>query len=337
MNGTDADPCPTDYALTQLSDGRGVILNLRSGSYFKVNSAGCVIFNEWSKQTNLGLRARRIAAKLGVSEERATELFNSVLTALTHEAPRHPPSDAFVYGQVSDGVYALIEDGRTIFSVHETDRIFRFHVGIGELRGPLEGYVRALLPKLLSILGLRVIHAACCKTAKGTLAFTGKSGAGKTTTARAFERVGANLISEDLIVLRMLETAVDILPHGEPFARGWSSQWATTLKTRCNDPIDFTPLYEVQDLPGIRLDQLWFIGADQRRGQDFELTPLPPMDGLLELLSNGFLGSDHPRLWQTFLETSRAIAETATLFAAIMPEGLPQLQRAAERYMVNSA
>ncbi len=62
-----------------------------------------------------------------------------------------------------------------------------------------------------------------------------------------------------------------------------------------------------------------------------------PINGMLGLLANGFLGSEQPNIWRQFLDTSRRIAETVTLTEAYMPDGVAELQRAAAGYITNSA
>src|SRR6185436_4749194 len=68
------------------------------------------------------------------------------------------------------------------------------------LRFELGQYVRAMTPKLLQLRGALVVHASACALPAGVTAFSGESGAGKTTTARAMAAVGGELISEDLMV-----------------------------------------------------------------------------------------------------------------------------------------
>jgi hypothetical protein len=326
-----------DYALTELSDGRGVILNLRTGSYFKVNRAACLVFRVLVDEESSSVGVGEIATKLNVPHETAAQIRDSVLAGLLREAPRHTPSDSFVYDRVTDGLYALKEENRTIFLIDEERHTFSLHESLDRLRAPLVGYVRALLPKLLSLLGLRVIHAGCCRTARGTLAFTGKSGAGKTTTARAFERAGATLISEDLLVLQFSGNSVHICLDAEPLARRWSDRWAASLTAKATQKTDYSVLLNVQSAPTALLNELWFIAADHRQGSSFDLVPIGPLEGLLALMGNGFLGSERADLWRTFLETSGTIAEAVRLTAVRMPDGLAHLQSAAESYMANSA
>jgi len=52
-------------------------------------------------------------------------------------------------------------------------------------------------PKIMFTRGLSVLHAASCAVNGALIAFAGQSGAGKTTTVRAFVQQGAQPVTED--------------------------------------------------------------------------------------------------------------------------------------------
>ena len=67
-------------------------------------------------------------------------------------------------------------------------------------------HLRSVVPKLLALRGIRVLHASAVEIDGSLLVFSGQSGAGKTTSAKAFAQAGARLVSEDLLVLHARRT-----------------------------------------------------------------------------------------------------------------------------------
>jgi hypothetical protein len=167
------------------------------------------------------------------------------------------------------------------------------------------------------------------------LAISGRSGAGKTTTARIFERAGARLVSEDLVILSLADESPLIFLGGERFARNWARATAPHFDVPGQE-VDFADLSRAQQGAVVPLTAMWFIDVSRRVGTDLQLRKLSIGDGTLALLGNGMLATSHAQHWRDFLRRSRFIAERTSLSEATMPKGVDHLKGAAERYMVNS-
>ena len=190
---------------------------------------------------------------------------------------------------------------------------------------------------MLILVDVPVLHAASCEVDGSYVAFSGKSGAGKTTTARAFERRGALLISEDLLVISSEGDRPGLYVEGEAFARSWARIAATDLEANPARMISYSALAEARRGRVVPLDALWFLSADRRRGSDFGVRRLSTSDGLLTLLGTGLLATSDPLQWSGFLWRSHVIAEKVALWEVTAPAGLHALVAAAGRYRMNSA
>lgn len=62
---------------------------------------------------------------------------------------------------------------------------------------------RMLRPIVLQALGYQALHAAATLTSSGALLFCGQSGAGKSTTAYAFDQLGCGQLADDQVVWRI--------------------------------------------------------------------------------------------------------------------------------------
>jgi hypothetical protein len=212
----------------------------------------------------------------------------------------------------------------------------RLKTSPSDLSNPLALYLQALVPKLLAVLEIPVLHAAACQIGDSSLAFSGKSGAGKTTTARAFERMGTHLLSEDLVILSLSSGTPAMYAKGEWFAREWASRVAQILENTPELEIDFTDLSDCRQGAEIPLETMWFIDVRRRSSNEIGLRQLSASDGSLALLSNGMLATFHGHHWRDFLRRSRFIAERTRLSEATMPDGIRYLDAAAARYILNS-
>jgi hypothetical protein len=325
------------YAVASFSDGEGILVDLSTGGYFKLNATAVLICNVLQLAGTTNEAIDLIVQHMHVTTAEANRLVAVVRENLSQVPPRTPSSSPLVYGRHPDGSWVLEENGRTIFSIADEKRQVELRASLSQLNAPLLFYLQALVPKLLALLDIPVMHAAACRIGGRHLAFSGKSGAGKTTSALAFERAGAHLVSEDLLVLSVTEQDVKIHLGGERYARDWARRIAPVLEKDCRQVIDFGVLADARTGDIVTLDTIWFIEAERRGGSDLKLQKLPISDGALALLGNGFLASFYPQQWRDFLYRSQRIAERVELTQAIMPEGLGLLQSAARGYMVNSA
>jgi hypothetical protein len=268
--------------------------------------------------------------------EHAQALLESIRRQL---ATSHAPvaiDNPFAYRRRDDG-YAMEENGTPILWTDAAGRELRFLVPAAVLRVDLGQYVRAMTPKLLQLRGATVVHASACALAEGLIAFAGESGAGKTTTARALADAGGELISEDLLVFARDGADGAIFEDGERRAYAWSVLTTERLTRAPAVPI---PCYELDAVSaGARrtLRSLWFIDRRRRAGEEIIKERLTPIDGVVTLLGNNFLGGGDAASCRRHVSDTHRIASVIDLWRATMPSGLDALAAAARRYAANSA
>jgi hypothetical protein len=325
------------FALETFAAGDGVLLDLQSGSYFRLNATAIAVCEALRAEPRLDEAIERVASRLEIPRVEATRAVTSVASGLERGATPETPPGPFRYEARPDGSGALSEDGRPILAVDPQQRTVKLEAPLTALTAPLALYLRSLMPKLLALLEVPVLHAAACRIEGRLVAFSGKSGAGKTTTARAFAKAGAELVSEDLLVLDVAGDSVGIHVEGEPFARAWAQSSAGALQAAPEGTVSFQPLAGAPRGPMSRLDALWLVDAGRRANANFQLRALTTGDAVSTMLGNGILASTSPAQWRDFLRQVRWIAERTSPEEATLPDGLEPLSRAAERYIVKTA
>jgi hypothetical protein len=323
------------YALECFSDGDGVVVDLETGSYFRINRTSLVICKALQASNTTTEAIQQVASTLKITTPQAVADVNSVRANLVNGLEPEKPPGPLYYKFNPDGSAFLIQEDRVIFSVDANRRT----VGLVDLPTalPLSVCLRSLMPKLLAILDVPVLHAAACQIDNTVLGLSGKSGAGKTTTVRAFAQAGATLISEDLLVLSLRENEVRIFTKGEEFGRLWTQEMANRLETAGGKELDFTELRGAPCGMTLRLNAIWLLEATRRIGTNIQLRVPSIGDAVVALLGNGFLATSSHSDWREFLRRSRKIAEQSHLTEVTMPSGLDPLADAARRYITKLA
>jgi hypothetical protein len=326
---------PGRYVIESLRTGDGVILDLQSGNFFQLNRSAVAVCGALLASETTDGAVERLTRDLRISREQAEKLVASTQTLLAQPGIRAPVSSSLEYVQEAEDLCSFGEAGKRLFSIHLRERSLELCAPLDSLQSPLLFYVRAILPKLLALVDVPILHGAACRTRDSFVAFCGLSGAGKTTTALAFREAGATLISEDLLVLSVGDSSVEVYEDGEKLARAWAADAAIQLSRRGRT--DFSELTSARHGPRIALRTIWFLEAARRSGERFVLQPLSALEGMLLLLGNGFLATADPIRWREFLRRSVVIAESTTIRALTAPAGLAGLAAAADRYIANWA
>jgi hypothetical protein len=102
-------------------------------------------------------------------------------------------------------------DGRTITGTPAPE------TPIQTIRHLLLGQV---LPRVIGLLRDPALHGSAVSSEGGAVAFLGPSGHGKSTLALSFARSGWALLGDDCLLLRPLDTGVEVIP-GQIGARVW--------------------------------------------------------------------------------------------------------------------
>jgi len=324
------------FAVEPIGD-EGVLVNLTTGGFFRLNPTATKACLALQDSTSLSEAADRLAASMTLTPEQAASLLAGVRVQLT--APGVPTEliGPFRYRRHGSG-YALEETGRVVLTMDPAGRKLRLHAPAHTLTFKMVEYVRAVTPKLLHLRGVTVLHASACLLPRGLTAFSGKSGAGKTTTARAFDAAGARLISEDLVVLTRDSRIPAVAVDGERRAHEWAAATADALVDAPEAEFDCDGLAEVSSPgPEIPLAAIWFVDRSRREGPALRQRPFTAIDGALALLGNNFLGSDSPESWRRHVRETHAIARQLALWEVTMPDGLGELAAAARAYATNTA
>lgn len=313
------------YALATFADG-GVVVDLETGSYSALNGTAAAMLTALQTASSDDDAVDRLAARLGISAERARTDLATLTEALSGEGLRVEPIDAFRYRRAEDGGYDLWHgEHRT---VHLAPDLRRVTLGRRRDELPLDvyEYVSDLAPKVMFLLGIPVLHGSTWQGSAGVLAMCGKSKAGKTTTARTLARHAGRVLSEDLITLRVDDGKPYVFVEAEANIVRWSRATAAALNEGA-EWVDTSGLVEVATGPVAKLTSLWFLDA-RRRGERFEISPASNTAALTELLSHGFLGGEGDAHWRRFLETCRAITAAVAPHVASLPSGLDRLDAA---------
>jgi hypothetical protein len=323
------------YAWARAGEG-GVAVALEEGHTFSLNATAVHILQRLASCPRERLLAQ-VAADFGLSTAAASEAIAAVLAALASpgEAPA-APTDDFPYKRVGDE-YLLYHRETPVLRVSGDSTTAR----LTEARGaglPLAHLLRLASPKILQARGVVVLHAAASGGNEGLVVFSGRSGAGKSTTSRLLaEARGTTPFADDLLVLSGEEGPPRARAGAEQAIYRWCDKAGRRLLSRPDEPVDLAGLCAAASDPAAALaplDCLIFVAADRRRGTTLALQPLTAHEAMLELLSAVFLGTTAPAAVRQFLSACATLASAVPMARAVVPEGLPALRAALPRDLV---
>lgn len=321
------------YLLARFPSG-GVIVNLETGNYFRVDAKAAEVCRALVECAAPGAEASEVAARLGVPRAHAVRMLDEARAALDVPAARGEVQGSYPFLPAGDG-YALWHRDRPVLVVEGDGHAQRVRppddarsLGADQL----ERYLRAVAPKLLFLHGLTVLHASACLVEGRLIAFSGTSRAGKTTTARSFAEAGARLVAEDLLVMARDAEDPLVALQGEPAVDAWARAAARELSSG-GTAVSSAELAGASALPHARLDSILYLDGERRAGTDFVADRLDPADGLLALMENDFLGAIARREWQRFFRVAETIAAQTHLYRTAAPLGTDGLVAAARRYI----
>ncbi len=289
----DGSPFRDRFAIEPIGDD-GVLIDLLTGSFFHVNrtaTLACLALRESASRADA---VAHLASSMALATDAAAALLDQVRSQLAEPGVRTDATGPFRYCRHEHG-YALEQNDRVVLTTDRSGRELRLVARPDTLTFKMLDYLRAMTPKLLHLRGATVLHAAACELPEGLTAFSGPSGAGKTTTARAFTGAGAQLISEDLLVLAADSTAT-VVAGGEKRAHDWAATAADALTADPERGLDCGALDDVALAgPEVPLAAIWFVDSARRNGDDFRQRTLTAIDGALALLGNTSWDPTAPR------------------------------------------
>jgi hypothetical protein len=308
------------YVLVEVEPG-GLLLDCHSGVTLQVNAAALFAWRLHLAGRPLEAIVAAFAAHFQVSAETGRRDVSASLDGFRSTGPAAPPTE-FHYQRTTDG-YIFSRSGEPLFLVDDRGTT------LAPLRSPrltveeARNFLFGFSPKLLSLRGQTVLHASAVELDGRAIAFSGQSGAGKTTTARALVRAGATLIAEDKLLIEYGAAGVRALSASEDKLRQWVNAAAVELAAGRNISCD--ALDAVTSGPATPFTEIGFLGAERRTSRGVECRRLSSLDAAGAIFNNSFQGSDVPSDWARQLETSATIARVIGAYELTMPDGLSAL------------
>jgi hypothetical protein len=326
---SDEEQLRARFALVEL-DGDGVLLDGHSGAIYQLNRTGCQIWAALLRGDSVADISGDLMGRFGLTRAQAER---DTLAAL-HDRPEalaRAPVDRGRWSSARGG-YAFFQDDALVCEISSAGGTLRLGSGVRPAEPQARAYLKSVAPKILALRRICVLHASAVETEGSLLVFSGRSGAGKTTSARAFARNGARLISEDLLVLGGDLRAPEAVIGGEPAIGAWIAAQAQALAADPTGPIDCRGLDRCVEGARIPVGRILLIDADRRAGDRITLEPLARCDALVALLESIYFASAEAESWRDSFELLRGIATAVPTARASMPRRLLELPGAVKAF-----
>lgn len=318
------------FSLASASDG-GVLLDLELGALYRLNKTAALVWQCHLQGELPQSISKVLAEQFGIDFETATtDVARTLKLDLAQAIPSAIPSD-FRYRH-SEEVSQLWLKDRLVIEIAASGESVRACV---EPDSPeLFQCLRALSPKLLALQGAFVLHASAVQSSEqGLTAFVGESGAGKTTTARAFASTGMRLICEDKLILRQSQGRMIAVLDAEP---ALECRLADIHARMAGSPrrhwCDVRSLTMIADGASLPVERLLMIDRRRRDGTTIAAERMSETAALVAAFVNAFHGSSSRDEWQRQLTIASLLARTSPAYTTTVPLGLDELARAARDY-----
>lgn len=330
MNGTNNDDSRPAidkrfdrFFMAPVASG-ALLLDTVSGAVFELNEPAAFIWRLRLNSVPAADIVLSFKAKYDLSLERANKDVLAALSPFTIESA--PAPTEFRYETTGAG-YDFFYNGSQVLHATADGARLRPVPGTGAPEWLLPSLVRAIAPKLLALRGHVVLHASAVSMNGSATAFSGVSGAGKTTTARAWADVGASLLCEDQLLLRIASDVVLVGAGAERIIGAWVASAASHLAA--GEDVSCRGLDEVTNTEFIPLRELGFIDASQQRTSEYHVAALAPWRSAGLAFRNAFYGADGSAEWLSRLQFAASIGTLVTGFQVRLPEGLNALRESA--------
>jgi len=310
-----------------------VVLDLATGSFYRVAGAGVGIAEALARGEETGAVAARLAREVGIDPVRARADVEAVAAALAAGGPPAPLSDP-AFARAWDGL-ELRWGGRAVLRVDGSGRRAALLGEAGAPPSPGER-LRWALPHLVWLSGGAVLHASAVLLGGAVLALTGASGSGKSTLARLLARE-AKPVSDDLLILRDGPAGLEAVLGGEAAARAWEAREVPRLAGGQEARLDEGDLAALTAGPALPLAGIWILDVTRREGDQIALSRAIGAEALGLLLGQSFAETGAPEVWRRIFEASADLVEAVPIFRTTVPGTLAGLDEAARRYSVKVA
>jgi hypothetical protein len=304
---------------------QGVLLDVETGAFYGLNDSALELCDCFAAGNTVAETVERLVERYRLPVPQALEAINAFLIQLQHVPA--PPSDNPIQFSEQHGTYRMQWHGQSVLEIDAASRRIR---RLDASAPPAAAQLVWALPHLLALQGQTVLHASAIRRDSEVIAFSGGSGAGKTTFATTLQRQGFPLVSEDLVLLASDLSQPHVVQAGEAHLRRWAQQHADSFSGQGWLATD--NLAEYLAGPVLPLGKLVYLG-ERQPGTALRAESLGKADALIHLLENSFAELGHPAIWRQVFAAAQAITTTVPAERVQPPEGLPLLQAALADYM----
>ena len=310
------------------AEGGAVLLDAATGAILFLNKTATTIWEQFLAGTGYPRLVEGWSNQFGIAMEVARA---DVASALTLPEPESPRPDAHFRFEIAPGgrCLALAGDIPVLELGPAGDSVTILEALSADV---LASYLSGIVPKLLALGGELVLHASAVHRGGQAVAFLGKSGAGKTTTAHAFEGNGATVFSEDMLLVRMNSEGALAVTDAEAMGKRWASQMAAQHAGRKDQLAGFSLWPAGATNPASRLSSIYFLHPQGRRGSEINRNPLVAAETATRLYANSFVSSISASACRGQMVRVIGLSRTVKGYSTIVPEGLPSLMKAARSY-----
>ena len=318
------------YALIDFGQD-GLLLDLESGNLFELNESAALVWANSLAGAPATAVAETLAHRYALPLATAREDVNRALTLDAAAAALDALDGPYLYAR-SPGGYLLTRDRLPLLFVEDEARSVQSADPDPTARRDWPMILQAIAPKLLSLRGHLVLHASAVLLNQSIVAFAGKSGAGKTTTGRAFAAAGAQLLCEDKLLLRDTAGALEAVVDGERRITGWVASAVAELSAgrpaRC-DALDDAAAGDSRPIGAIG-----FLDVARRSGTRLAARLLDRAQATRAIFSNTFHGSERPEDWRRHLTIAADATRHLPVYELTAPDSVTALEAAAREALV---
>lgn len=311
-------------------DGGGILLDRASGNILQLNELATDI---WSDHLR-GLSAKEIASSERYPRELELIDIERVLQLPTRVATDPGLGNVDYHWDPQrrrlscrdDDVFELSEDGTEVRRLVSPS--------LGSVRQDLA----CIATKALGFAGALVLHGSAVLARDKLLVISGVSGAGKTTTARAFAQCGARLVSEDKLLVTVRDESCAIDPQGEGRINRWIEESYATLISGSTAALSTRNLLWVEDAgTPLTVGHFYLLSRETRvRGAStFAAKPIAKAVAVGDAIRQVFFGSPNWEVWKRHADMVNQVLYAAATFELRAPDGSEWLCNAATDYILN--
>lgn len=320
------------FALIDVAD-EGILIDRENGGVYRLNRTAREIWAALMAGDSIAEISLQLCRRFGLDEQQAARDTQAVLLELPEAAPRpNVTAPPLTRWGVTPRGYGHFADDSLICEVDPRGESLRLAPGSHPTDREARIHLRTAVPKILALRGIRALHASAVEIEGSLLVFSGRSGAGKTTSARALAEAGGRLVSEDMLILRQAQEGPEGVLSGEPVIGAWIADEAENLAAQPDRSVDCRGLDRCLQGESRRIKRILLIDAARRAGARMVTEELGRPDALIELVESIYFGSTDPLSWTGTFESLRDLVSSVRIARAVMPLGIPALRESVSAF-----